>query len=162
MNPLVLIRKASVNAEKYELEIAMSISWVSWDHLSSKAAYVIIFKKENVVTQSQKQKDAMDALKQKYLQNIPDKIAAVRKIIATNEILHLEQEFHKINGSGKTYGYEAVSLVAFPIERHCKNKNPNVFALAELACQLLQKVYDNFNAKQPYEVQNDPLFKEIQ
>jgi HPt (histidine-containing phosphotransfer) domain-containing protein len=109
-----------------------------------------------------KQKDAFEALKQKYLQSIPEKIETIKKIITTNELLPLQQEFHKIKGSGKTYGFEDISLVAIPIDKHCKANNPNSFVLAEKACELLQKIYDNLITKQSYDLQHDPLFKDIQ
>jgi HPt (histidine-containing phosphotransfer) domain-containing protein len=109
-----------------------------------------------------KQKEAFEALRKKYLNGIPEKILNIRKMITTNETHLLQQEFHKIKGSGKTYGYPDVTLIAFHIDKHCKMGNPNMFVLAEKACVLLQKIYDSHTTQQSYDLQNDPLFKEIQ
>jgi HPt (histidine-containing phosphotransfer) domain-containing protein len=109
-----------------------------------------------------KQKEAFEALRKKYLNSLPDKIANIRTIIAANDANQIQQEFHKIKGSGKTYGYDDVSTIAFFIDKHGKAKNPNLSILADKASQLLQKVYDNIIAGQAYDLQNDPLFKEIQ
>jgi HPt (histidine-containing phosphotransfer) domain-containing protein len=109
-----------------------------------------------------KQKEAFEALRQKYLKSVPEKIENIRKAIATNSLHDLQQEFHKIKGSGKTYGFGDISIIATHIDKHCKANNPNSFTLAEKACQLLQKIYDNQSAQQDYDLQNDPLFKEIQ
>jgi HPt (histidine-containing phosphotransfer) domain-containing protein len=109
-----------------------------------------------------KQKEAFEILKQKYIKGIPEKIENIRKIIAAHELNSLQLEFHKIKGSGKIYNCDDVSLVAIQIDKHCKVNNPNSYQLAEKACQLLQRIYENLITQQKYDLQNDPLFKEIQ
>lgn len=109
-----------------------------------------------------KQKEAFEALRVKYLNSIPEKIENIRKTIAANDLHPLQQEFHKIKGSGKTYGYGDVTLIAIEIDKHCKASNPNSFLLAEKACLLLKKIFDNLTSQMVYDLQTDPLFKEIQ
>ncbi len=109
-----------------------------------------------------KQKEAFEALRKKYISAIPDKIANLKKAAERKDVHLLEQESHKIKGTGKTYGYEEISLVAFHINKYCREKHPDALLKAEKGCVLLQKIYDSIQAGSTYDMQNDPLFKEIQ
>lgn len=109
-----------------------------------------------------KQKEAFEALRKKYINAIPDKIANIKKAAESKDARLLEQESHKIKGTGKTYGFEEISLVAFHVNKHFKENHPDAFLKAEKGCVLLQKIYDSILAGSTYDLQNDPLFKEIQ
>jgi HPt (histidine-containing phosphotransfer) domain-containing protein len=108
-----------------------------------------------------KQKEAFEALRKKYINSIPEKIINLQKAITIKDELVLEQESHKIKGSGKTYGFQEISELAYLVNKNCRDKNPNAIVIAEKVCVLLQKIYDGIQSGNAFDLQNDPLYKEI-
>lgn len=58
-------------------------------------------------------------LKREYLLEIPIKISELTQLYKTQNIRELKDAFHKLKGSGKTYGVAPVSLLGKEMERIC-------------------------------------------
>ncbi|MCB9025483.1 MAG: Hpt domain-containing protein [Bdellovibrionaceae bacterium] len=74
-------------------------------------------------------------LKKDYISDIPVKITELNQLYKTNNVLELKDAFHKLKGSGKTYGVAPVSLLGKEMERIC-GENPQVLT-AQLFSQAL-------------------------
>lgn len=111
---------------------------------------------------NEKTRAALEELRNKYIKSFPEKISQIRKYIATKDLPPIQVEFHKLKGSGKTYGISDISDIAVLIEQHCKNNHPQTFENAEKACLLLEKIKNALENNLTFNALSDPLFKEIQ
>jgi chemotaxis protein histidine kinase CheA len=113
---------------------------------------------------SEKNKKIMEDLKKEYLQNLPLKWAAINaaSLIADKSILR--DEYHKIKGSGKTYGYPEVSLLGAAMESICdlylKNtvnlkKTEDLEVWVKRSLELLTKTIENRQHNSEFLIESD-------
>ena len=63
--------------------------------------------------------ELMKQLKREYIDTLPTKKAKVLELFRQNQLVELETEFHKMKGSGKTYGLGEVSQFGEIFEMIC-------------------------------------------
>lgn len=59
-------------------------------------------------------------LQKKYLEKLPRSIEEIRTHLASNDFTFVMSAFHKLKGSGKTYGMKEISEVAAIMEEICQ------------------------------------------
>jgi chemotaxis protein histidine kinase CheA len=64
-------------------------------------------------------KEILAGLKRDYLKSLPDKIAAIEKLWKSDDVDLMETEFHKLKGTGKTYGLPEISELGLIAENLC-------------------------------------------
>ncbi len=65
-------------------------------------------------------KDLLAELQKEYLATFPEKTAAIERFWRESKLEDLESEFHKIKGTGRTYGLPEVSLLGELMEKLCQ------------------------------------------
>lgn len=61
--------------------------------------------------------------KSEYKKAFPQKLSTIKQLAAEKNWQQLVEELHKIKGSGKTYGYPEVSILAEALEALCSKQN---------------------------------------
>jgi hypothetical protein len=64
----------------------------------------------------------LDDLKTSYIISLTEKRQTVARLIETRQLTALEDEFHKMKGTGKTYGLPEVSLLGEAMEMICHHQ----------------------------------------
>lgn len=59
-------------------------------------------------------------LKSEYQANFPKKVSLIRSLCQRQEWGDLAEEFHKLKGTGKTYGFPEVSQICESLEFYCR------------------------------------------
>jgi hypothetical protein len=103
----------------------------------------------------------MANLKKEYLDSFPQKIAVIDEHFKAKNIELLRDDFHKLKGTGKTYGMPEVSVLGEVVERVCKEKTSLALNIVPLAISTLQKIVEAHSKKSVYDIQQDPDFKSI-
>lgn len=63
--------------------------------------------------------EVLAELKAEYRQKFPEKLAKLRALHADQDWAALKEEFHKLKGTGRTYGYPEVSQLCEALEQLC-------------------------------------------
>lgn len=61
--------------------------------------------------------DLLKELKSDYLNILPERIANIEKLLMEKNWQQLHVEFHKLKGTGKTYGFPEVSEICEKMEK---------------------------------------------
>lgn len=63
--------------------------------------------------------EVLAELKAEYQEKFPEKLTKMRTLHAAQDWPALKDEFHKLKGTGRTYGYPEVSLLCEALEQLC-------------------------------------------
>jgi HPt (histidine-containing phosphotransfer) domain-containing protein len=80
-------------------------------------------------------------LQKQYIQGLPGKADNIEKLWAQKQIQEIETEFHKLKGTGKTYGLPEISQVGEVAEALCEANIETLAQALPLAVRLLRKVH---------------------
>ncbi len=100
-------------------------------------------------------------LKKEYLESLPEKIKMISELIKTQQLELVETEFHKLKGTGRTYGVPEISRVGELGERSCwitDSKRDD--ALAQ-ALGLLHKVHQSRAEGKEFQIEDDESCKAL-
>ncbi len=113
------------------------------------------------ISQPSELQDLFAELKGEYLETFPEKIAAIREHWQVRNREGLHTEFHKIKGTGTTYGIPEVTAVAELLEEMCEVNHDRLGAAVMVAIDLFQKICKHYSAGVSMELSKDPMFKAI-
>lgn len=103
----------------------------------------------------------LNNLRVEYVQNLPERIQAIKEQFAAGQVSLLEETFHRLRGTGKTYGVPEVSLIAEVGESICHNKEPRLPQVVPVLIELLQECYQRQSKKESFDVARDPRFSSL-
>lgn len=68
--------------------------------------------------------ELLKQLKNEYVESLPERLDGIEKLSQTEPLpwKELETEFHKLKGTGKTYGFPEVSELSALLEISCSQK----------------------------------------
>ena len=105
--------------------------------------------------------ELLKTLQRDYLTSIPQKIEVIRKQIADKSVNDLRESFHKLKGTGRTYGIPEVSELAAAIEEICIDFPDSAVASAAHALELLTEIHSSRAKEQVFVLADDSRFAEI-
>ncbi len=70
--------------------------------------------------------DLFIELKQEYLESFDEKIESIMAFWFRRDMKNLKNEFHKIKGTGKTYGVHEATVIAEILEDLCDADSPKL------------------------------------
>lgn len=105
--------------------------------------------------------DLLKELQLEYIQGIPEKIKEIREFASKNDLENLINSFHKLKGSGKTYGLEEVSILGQFFEMWLREKAEKAIPFSLKAAEVLQRIFDSRTQGQPYNLESDSEFKRL-
>ena len=105
--------------------------------------------------------DLLAELKSEYLEKLPGKIKHLRQVNTTHDWVQIEEEFHKLKGTGKTYGFPEVSQLCEKMESLAQHRDTQIPGLFDQAVELLERMLSSYQQGHSYEIHNDPTMKAI-
>lgn len=107
----------------------------------------------------------MAELRAEYLASMPEKIKQIENHWTEKDLNLLQDDFHKLKGSGKTYGIPEISELGEAFEKLCKNSantNADVFSkYLGTALRLLSEILHKRLSGQAHAVNLDAEFQKI-
>lgn len=104
----------------------------------------------------------LEELRLEYLASIPEKIQNIEKLSSENSWDLLETEFHKLKGTGKTYGLNEVTLLGAIAEELCAAPEQVRKEMVPLASKTLQFIFDNLSKDLAVDLRQLPEFLELE
>ena len=86
--------------------------------------------------------DMMAELQTEYVASIPEKIATIKGHFEAGDIALVQDDFHKLKGTGKTYGLPEVTDLAKEMEQICKTTPDAVGEHLPKALAGLEQIYE--------------------
>jgi HPt (histidine-containing phosphotransfer) domain-containing protein len=111
--------------------------------------------------------ELLSELKTDYLVKLPEKISVLKAHFHSHKWPELEEEFHKLKGTGKTYGFPDISVVCEKLELLIQRENQSQSNCSHLvpvvndSISLLEKMYQAYCRQEVLDLQNQPLLKTL-
>ena len=83
----------------------------------------------------------MKQLKQEYVESLPIKRERIVQLFQQKNFEQLETEFHKMKGTGKTYGLPEISLLGELFEKVCMNQATLLPEAIPVAVAFLNEIF---------------------
>ncbi|MGZ3723603.1 MAG: Hpt domain-containing protein [Bdellovibrionales bacterium] len=106
--------------------------------------------------------EMMKSLQREYLSSIPEKIKVIEGQILTSDTSNLRESFHKLKGTGRTYGLPEVSELGAIVELICIEHPVNSVKAGEIAAAILRDVYKTRSAGAVFEFAQDARVSDLQ
>lgn len=100
-------------------------------------------------------------LKAEYLVALPQKIERLKFHTDNEDWENLSEEYHKIKGTGKTYGYPEISIIAEKLEGLAKAKETQLPPLFQQALSLLERIRVAYANNQKFNMDEDQTVRTI-
>lgn len=100
-------------------------------------------------------------LQKEYLDSLPEKIKSISELIKANQLELVETEFHKLKGTGRTYGVPEISRVGELGERSCWITDAKRDDAISQALGLLGKVHDSRSQGKEFQIDDDQSCKAL-
>lgn len=101
-------------------------------------------------------------LRDEYINNFHDKISTIEEYWQKSDRENLEMEFHKIKGTGTTYGVREATLVAEILEDLCRNNHDKLGHALLLALDLFEKIIRHYKGQTPWTLEDDSSYLSLQ
>jgi HPt (histidine-containing phosphotransfer) domain-containing protein len=105
--------------------------------------------------------DMLKGLQKDYLQSLPEKISVIRRHIEAGSAPDLEMAWHKLKGTGKTYGIPEISELAAAVELICHDQPAKAGPVATKALDILADIHSARAAEREFALGEDPRFKKL-
>ncbi len=99
-------------------------------------------------------------LRKEYLSQLPVRIQTIQA--HNSRPKELEDDFHKLKGTGKTYGIPEISILAEVGEIICRDQKHNIAEALPLLIALLADIHTQRLRQEPFDVTSDPRFSKLQ
>ena len=106
--------------------------------------------------------DLMLELKKDYLSSMPGKFEVIANALKTSDVAQLREEFHKLKGTGKTYGIPEISDLCAVVEQLCVKRSSYAVGDAQIALQILSEIHQTRIGEKEFALSGDTRFIEIQ
>ena len=100
----------------------------------------------------------MSQLRTEYVQELPEKIAHIHTHWEQQHLELIREDFHKLKGTGKTYGIPEISQLAEVLEKICTDQPKNVAAALPEALNLLKEIHSYRTSAQAFDISHDQRF----
>lgn len=100
-------------------------------------------------------------LKSEYLLILPHKIELLKKLTTEKNWKDLSEEYHKLKGTGKTYGYPEISTVSEILESLASQKSGHNAILFNDAIFLFERILNSYKKNEPFPLNNDIFAKNL-
>ena len=105
--------------------------------------------------------DVLAELKKTYLAGLPARIELISQLSDSGRLAEVETEFHKLKGTGKTYGLAEVSRIGELAEKLCEQGAEKARMAVPLALELLRHFHTAKVGNLPFELDAQPQFQTL-
>lgn len=103
----------------------------------------------------------MAELRVEYISLLPEKAKVIGEHLQSQDIEKLTDDFHKLKGSGKTYGVPEISILGQTFERLCSMNTAKALELIPLAIRLLSEIHLQRSNSNAFDLSLDDEFKKV-
>lgn len=103
----------------------------------------------------------LDELRQEYITELPEKITHIAEHFDTQAFQTVCEDFHKLKGTGKTYGIPEISELAEVVERICLDRPEAIASAVPEALTLLTEIHRVRTTAQPFDIGADQRFSRL-
>jgi HPt (histidine-containing phosphotransfer) domain-containing protein len=103
----------------------------------------------------------MESLKSQYLSDLDQKIILIRELLQKKQLEEVKSVFHKLKGTGGTYGINEISLLGGTVETLCENHPANVPRAVDLATDLIKQIKEAQLQKKSFDIEHHASYKEL-
>lgn len=86
--------------------------------------------------------EILAGLQKTYLASIPEKVKNLEALFKANDLEKLETEYHKLKGTGRTYGLPEFTQLGATLERICETSAKSLPVAVPLSLDLLTRMRD--------------------
>ena len=102
----------------------------------------------------------LQELRDEYLKELPQTLETIKS--SSHDLKALACIFHKLKGSGKTYGITAITTIATPLENLClKGDRTKLQEHLEAAIELLHDICISHKNDQSLSLENDARYQSL-
>jgi HPt (histidine-containing phosphotransfer) domain-containing protein len=105
--------------------------------------------------------DLLAQLRKEYLASLPEKVRHIRKLYQMGDFNLVETEFHKLKGTGRTYGFSEISQLGQMAEELCQANIQIRGEMVEIAFDLLGQIYQMRNQNQVLDLEAQPGYTRL-
>lgn len=105
--------------------------------------------------------EMLKSLQQDYLASIPAKIADLEQCLANSDTNALREAFHKLKGTGKTYGLPEISDLGAAVEKICIERPHAAISAATLAVALMQEIHRARISQAIFQLETDARMQQL-
>lgn len=102
--------------------------------------------------------ELMKSLRAEYLTELPLKIKQIEDLFLEENSTELRDMFHKLKGTGKTYGIPELSTLAEFVEKTLLGKPKEALIYGKVFLKLLREIYQARAKDLEFDIQKDPRF----
>lgn len=102
--------------------------------------------------------DVLAELRKTYLEALPARADGIEKLLYDGKYNEVETEFHKLKGTGKTYGLPEVSQVGEVAERLVEHGSTSADESVPAAIKVLRKIATSRAEGLPLDLEKDADF----
>ena len=99
--------------------------------------------------------ELLKTLHQDYLASLPKKISLIESQITAGAVTDLRESFHKLKGTGRTYGMPEISDLAALVEAVCLQFPERAVTAAGLALDMMREIHAARRAGQEHKLEKD-------
>lgn len=100
-------------------------------------------------------------LQKEYVQELPLKIETIRKSMSGSDHAPVREDFHKLKGTGKTYGIPEISELAEVVEMICLKRPEYITQAVPDALALLEDIHSQRSRSQCFQLDSDQRFTRL-
>jgi len=104
----------------------------------------------------------MEELRQDYLKSLPQKLDCIQECLDKKRLQELQREFHKLKGTGKTYGMQELSQIGEAFEFLCEKKKEDAFEWTPEAISLIKEILNCRKKGEAFSLEDDDRFLKLQ
>ncbi|HVK60608.1 MAG TPA: Hpt domain-containing protein [Bdellovibrionales bacterium] len=105
--------------------------------------------------------DVLAGLQKSYLASMPEKVARIEALYAAQSLKELQSEYHKLKGTGKTYGIPEVTLLGAAMEQLCMTKPGELKSMVTVSIRFLNDISAARGNGTPYDIEAQPDFQSL-
>ncbi len=106
--------------------------------------------------------DLFIELKQEYLESFDEKIESIKTFWFRRDMKNLKNEFHKIKGTGTTYGVHEATAIAEILEDLCDTKSPKLGLSIMIFIEILRHIRFQHEHKSNLDLNSQKCFIALQ
>ncbi|MES2965009.1 MAG: Hpt domain-containing protein [Bdellovibrionota bacterium] len=106
-------------------------------------------------------KDVLAGLQKSYLASMPEKIRNLEVLWSDRKLDLLKTDYHKLKGTGRTYGFPEITALGAAMERLCEIDQPSLERAVPISLKLMTRIGDLRAKGQALDLDQEPEFKTI-
>lgn len=105
--------------------------------------------------------EMLKELQKEYISELPDKLQVIKASFLRNDIDELRGHFHKLKGTGSTYGIPELSELGLIAEGICSQRPRHLAEVIPLCLELIHEIHIARTQQQPFNLSEDSRFIKV-